>query len=99
MSILSIHSQVALGHLGNSGGVFSLQRLGLDVWPIATVALSNHPGHGRFRGRVVPAAEMGEVLEGLRERGVLGRCQALLTGYLGEAAQGAVVLDAIGYIR
>jgi pyridoxine kinase len=99
MSVLSIHSQVALGHVGNSGAAFALQRLGLDVWPIATVVLSNHPAHGRFRGRTIPPADMSELLHGLRERGTLNKCAAIVTGYLGDPGQGAVVLDAIAAVR
>ena len=50
MNILSIQSSVVFGHVGNSAARFALQRLGLDVWAVPTVLLSNHPGHGRFRG-------------------------------------------------
>jgi pyridoxine kinase len=99
MNVLSIHSSVVLGHVGNSGAQFALQRLGHEVWPIATVALSNHPAHGSYRGRVVPAAEMSELLRGLSDRGVLAGCDALLSGYLGDAAQGPVVLDAWAAVR
>jgi pyridoxine kinase len=99
MNVLSIHSSVVLGHVGNSGAQFALQRLGHEVWPIATVVLSNHPAHGSYRGRVVPAAEMSELIRGLGDRGVLAGCDALLTGYLGDTAQGSVVLDAWTAIR
>ena len=34
MNLLSIHSHVAYGHVGNSAAVFPLQRLGVEVWPI-----------------------------------------------------------------
>ncbi len=99
MSVLSIHSQVALGYVGNSGAVFALQRLGHEVWPIATVTLSNHPGHGKFRGRTTPVADILELLHGLRERGVLRSCQAVLTGYLGEVTQAPALLDAVAAVR
>jgi pyridoxine kinase len=94
MNVLSIHSSVVLGHVGNSGAQFALQRQGHEVWPIATVALSNHPAHGSHRGRVVPTAEISELVRGLTERGSLARCDAFLSGYLGDAAQGPAVLDA-----
>jgi pyridoxine kinase len=99
MNVLSIHSKVALGHVGNSAAVFVLQRLGHEVWPIDTVVLSNHPAHGGFRGRVTPATEIAALVRGLAERGVLGSCAAVLTGYLGAADQGPAVVAAVAAVR
>ena len=45
MNILSLQSHVAYGHVGNSAAVFALQRLGVEVWPVHTVQLSNHTGY------------------------------------------------------
>ena len=54
-AILSIQSEVAYGHVGNSAAVLPLQRLGFEVWPVNTVQLGHHPGYGRFHGyRVDP---------------------------------------------
>ena len=86
MNVLSIQSTVTYGRVGNRAAVFALERLGHDVWPIDTVAFSNHPAHDGFRGRVVPAAEIAALVEGLAARGVLGRCDAVLSGYLGDPA-------------
>src|SRR5215470_14028650 len=91
MNVLSIQSSVVYGRVGNRAAVPVLERLGHDVWPVDTVAFSNHPAHGGFRGRVVPAAEVAELLDGLAERGVLARCDAVLSGYLGDAGTAAVV--------
>ncbi len=99
MNVLSIHSSVALGHVGNSAAVFVLQRLGHEVWPIDTVVLSNHPAHGGCRGRVTPAAEIEDLVRGLGERGVLHDCAAILTGYLGAADQGPAVRAAVAAVR
>src|SRR5258708_7744834 len=99
MNILSIHSSVALGYVGNSGIGFVLRRLGHEVWPINTVVLSNHPAHGGFRGRVTPAAEIAELVRGLGERGALARCDAVLSGYLGAPEQGPAVLDTVSAVR
>jgi pyridoxine kinase len=99
VNVLSIQSTVAYGRVGNRAAVFALERLGYEVWPIDTVAFSNHPAHGGFRGRVVPAAEVTELVEGLAARGVLGRADAVLSGYLGDAATGPVVADAVRRVR
>jgi pyridoxine kinase len=99
VNILSIQSHVAYGHVGNSAAVFPLQRLGHDVWPIHTVAFSNHLGYPTWRGRVHVAAEAGEIVDGLDRLGVLKRCDAVLSGYLGDKGNGAVVLDAVARVR
>jgi pyridoxine kinase len=99
MNVLAISSSVVLGHVGNSGAAFTLQRLGHEAWPIDTVVLSNHPAHGGFRGRVTPAAEIADLVQGLGERGVLATCDAVLTGYLGVAEQGPAVLAAVAAVR
>jgi len=91
MAVLSIQSSVAYGHVGNAAAVFCLRRAGVDVWPVDTVAYSNHPGYGAYGGRVRGADEVAEVVDGLNAIGVLSRCRAVLTGYLGDAAAAAVL--------
>jgi len=99
VNVLSIQSSVVYGRVGNRAAVPVLERLGHDVWPLDTVAFSNHPAHGTFRGRIVPAAEVAALVEGLAARGVFDRCDAVLSGYLGEAATAAVVADAVARVR
>jgi pyridoxine kinase len=90
---------VVYGHVGNSAAVFLLQRLGFEVWPIHTVSFSNHPAYAGVRGRVVPAAEVRELLEGIAERGVLAGCAAVLSGYLGAPDTAEVVLEAVARVK
>jgi pyridoxine kinase len=97
--ILSIQSAVVYGHVGNSAAVFLLQRLGFEVWPLDTVVLSNHPAYPTVRGRVVPAAELRALLDGLDERGALARCDAVLSGYLGQPETAAVVAEAAARVK
>jgi pyridoxine kinase len=99
MNVLSIQSSVVYGRVGNRAAVPVLERLGHDVWPVDTVAFSNHPAHGAFRGRIVPAVELAALLDGLAARGVLGRCDAVLSGYLGDPATATVVADAVSRVR
>ncbi len=98
-TILSIQSSVAYGHVGNSSAVFPLQRLGVEVWPVNTVHFSNHTGYGRWRGPLLAAEDLREVVTGIEERGVLGRCDAVLSGYQGGEAVGEVVLDAVARVK
>jgi pyridoxine kinase len=99
MNLLSIQSHVAYGHVGNSAALFPLQRLGVEVWPIHTVQLSNHTGYGQWRGRVFDADMIRELVEGIGERGVLGACDGVLSGYLGSTEIGAAILDAVMMVR
>jgi pyridoxine kinase len=99
MNILSIQSSVAFGHVGNSAAVFPLQRLGHTVWPVNTVQFSNHTGYGQWRGPIFSANDVAAVITGIGERGVWPRCDAVLSGYMGDAAIGTVILDAVAEIR
>jgi pyridoxine kinase len=90
-----VQSSVAYGHVGNAGAVFCLRRSGFDVWPVDTVAFSNHPGYGRHAGRVRPATEVREIIEGLRSIGALDRCGGVLSGYIGSADTGRVIHQAV----
>jgi pyridoxine kinase len=99
LNILSIQSQVAYGHVGNAAAVFALQRLGHEVWPIPTVEFSNHPAHGGYGGRINGAGLISGLVEGLKERGFLAQCDAILSGYMGSVANGATSLLALEMVR
>jgi pyridoxine kinase len=99
MTILSIQSSVAYGHVGNSAAVFPLQRIGVEVWPVNTVHFSNHTGYGAWRGMVLPAETVADVIQGIEERGVLPECDGVLSGYMGDASLGNVILDAFRRVK
>ena len=99
MNLLSIQSHVAYGHVGNSAAVFPLQRLGVEVWPIDTVQFSNHTGYGKWQGRVFDAGLIRDMVGGIEQRGVLGECDGVLSGYMGGADIGAAILDAVATVR
>ena len=99
MMALTITSHVAFGHVGAQAMRLPLERLGIEVCHIPTVLFSNHPGHGGFRGRSLPAADLRELVAGLGERGFLARCDALHVGYLGDAAQAEAAAEAWDRLR
>jgi len=99
VKILSVQSSVAYGHVGNSAAVFPLQRLGHEVWPVLTVHFSNHTGYGAWRGPLLDPADVAEVIAGIGDRGVLGQADAVLSGYQGDPAMGAVILDAVATVK
>ena len=99
MKVLSIQSSVAYGHVGNSAAVFPLQRLGVEVWPVYTVHFSNHTGYGAWRGPLLAADDVRDVVTGIEERGVLGQVDAVLSGYQGGEDIGDVILDAVARVK
>jgi pyridoxine kinase len=90
---------VAYGHVGNSAAVFPLQRMGFEVWPVNTVHFSNHTGYGQWRGTVLPAGDVAGVVRGIEDRGVLPGCDAVLSGYMGEASLGEVIVGAAARVK
>ena len=99
MNILSIQSHVAYGHVGNASAVFPMQRLGVEVWPIHTVQFSNHTGYGSWKGRVFDGPAIEELVDGIAERGVLPRCDGVLSGYMGSADIGNAILSTVARVR
>ncbi|KQT09830.1 pyridoxamine kinase [Methylobacterium sp. Leaf399] len=99
MNILSIQSHVAYGHVGNASAVFPMQRLGVEVWPIHTVQFSNHTGYGAWRGNVFDGPSIEDLVAGIAERGVLGTCDGVLSGYMGSADIGTAIVRAVAAVR
>jgi pyridoxine kinase len=99
MNLLSIQSHVAYGYVGNASAVFPLQRLGAEVWPVHTVQFSNHTGYGAWRGQVFGADLVRDVVTGIEERGVLPKCDGVLSGYMGDAAIGEAIVGAAAKVK
>jgi pyridoxine kinase len=99
MNILSIQSWVAYGHVGNASAVFPLQRLGAQVWSIHTVQFSNHTGYGHWTGQVYTGEAVRELVDGIAARDVLRHCDAVLSGYMGDAGIGEAILHAVSRVR
>jgi pyridoxine kinase len=73
--------------------------MGVEVWPVHTVQFSNHTGYGSWKGRVFDAGMIGEVVAGIEQRGVLGECDGVLSGYMGSAEIGMAILEALVNVR
>ena len=99
MNILSIQSWVAYGHVGNASAVFPLQRLGANVWSIHTVQFSNHTGYGHWTGQVYSGDAVRDLVDGVAARDVLRNCDAVLSGYMGDAGIGEAILHAVSRAR
>ncbi|GKQ49169.1 pyridoxal kinase PdxY [Bradyrhizobium sp. Ce-3] len=85
MTVISIQSQVAWGHVGNSAASFPIQLHGIDVVAVPTTLLSNRPGYPTIRGRVLDVQLVADLLRGIEERGAVAAAQMILSGYLGSA--------------
>jgi len=99
MTVISIQSQVAYGHVGNSAAVFPMQMHGIDVIAVPTTLLSNRPGYKTVRGRVLEAQLVADLLQGVEERGALDTCNMILSGYLGSLEITTVVADFVARAR
>ncbi len=99
MNILSIQSWVAYGHVGNAAAAFPLQRLGAEVWAVNTVQFSNHTGYGAWTGSVFTGEQVAALIDGIAARGALPRCDAVLSGYMGDCGIGTAILDAVARVR
>ncbi|WP_407146517.1 pyridoxal kinase PdxY [Bradyrhizobium sp. ORS 86] len=93
MTVISIQSQVAWGHVGNSAAAFPIQLHGIDVIAVPTTLLSNRPGYPTIRGRVLDVQLVADLLRGIEERGAIDGAQMILSGYLGSSDIGQEVAD------
>lgn len=98
-AILSIQSSVAYGHAGNSAATFPLMRLGVEVWPVLTVHFSNHTGYESWAGPMLSPDDVAAVVHGIDARGVLARCDAVLSGYQGAPEMGRTILGAVHLVK
>ncbi len=88
-AIVSLQSDVAFGYVGNAVARPALQALGREVWPLASLRLSNHKGYGAWHA-MGPALDVEAALASLNSH-LDWRNTALLSGYLAEAEQGAAL--------
>lgn len=98
MDVLTIQSHVARGHVGLNAATLPLQLLGFEVDAIPTAVFSNHLGRADFTGRALDPEWVRDLVDGVAARG-LGRCRALLTGFIGDEALGETALHALDRLR
>jgi pyridoxine kinase len=98
-AVLSIQSRVVYGHVGNAAAVLALATLGIDAWPLDTVTLSSHLGYPEARGDRHGPERLAPLLDGLDAIGALAECGAVMSGYIGAAANAAIVVDAVARVK
>lgn len=97
--VISIQSQVAYGHVGNSAAATPMRACGVEVVEVPTTILSNHPHYPTMRGRILDADLVADVLAGLLERGLGARTAVILSGFLGRAETASAVADFVRQVR
>ncbi len=91
--IISVQSRVSWGYVGNAVAVPVCQAFGVHAWPVDTVRLAHHPGHGAVDAAVTDAGELSATLRATLRLTPPG--SPVLMGYLGAAEQGEAVLETI----
>src|SRR5699024_6434831 len=71
--------------------VLPMQVMGVDVVPVPTVLLSNNPHYPTLHGDALEAKLVSDLLQGVVEREVPQRAQAIVSGYLGRAEIASVI--------
>ena len=99
MAVLTIQSHVVAGHVGNSAAVFCLERSGIETWRLNTLQFSNHTAAVGWTGEVFSIEHLRNVLAGLEKVSGFANCDAVLSGYLGAAELGDVVLETVEKVR
>ncbi|AXE38885.1 pyridoxal kinase [Acidipropionibacterium virtanenii] len=97
-TVLSIQSHVTVGAVGNSAAVFALQRMGVETWALPTVVLSNDNARPHVAGPSLSPAELRSIVDAMAGNDVLGRVDALLSGYL-TGDTGPVILETAARLR
>ncbi|MBS9438525.1 pyridoxal kinase PdxY [Photorhabdus noenieputensis] len=98
-NILSIQSHVVFGHAGNSAAEFPMRRMGVNVWPLNTVQFSNHTQYAQWKGCVMPANHLTEIVQGIEEIDQLKFCDVVLSGYIGSPEQGSHIIDIVKRVK
>lgn len=93
MDIISVQSRVTWGFVGNAAAIPVLQALGVNGWPIDTVRLSHHPGHGASARFQTGAEELIALFDGTLARSK--KPVAVMMGYLGSSGQGHAIVERI----
>ena len=89
--VLSIHSTVTIGLVGNSVVGPVLTALGLQPLLVHTVMLAAHPGYGRRIGGAVPDPIVEDILTGLNKITDIDGIGGVVSGYLGSVSQTAAI--------
>lgn len=98
-SILVISSHVMTGAVGVRAAGFALERQGHPVWEVPTIILPWHPGHGPSTRQDMDPARFAQSLEDIANHPEAAKLGAVMTGYIGSAAQIAPIRSLIEKLK
>ena len=98
-AVIVVSSHVVRGSVGNRAAVFALETLGFPVWAVPTLTLAWHPGHGPSTRIVPPPDAFAALVSDLENSPWLGEVTAVLSGYLGDAAQVSAVASLVRTLK
>lgn len=98
-AVIVISSHVIRGSVGNRAVVFALETLGYPVWALPTVILPWHPGHGPATRVTLAAEEFDSLIDDIIRAPWIGEVRAVLSGYLGSAAQAGSIARLVEALR
>ncbi len=99
VAILSISSQVARGYVGNTAALAALHILGVEVWTIPTILLSNHKAHEYCFGTESTSEQIQRQFDALRNNGWIGEIDAVLTGYMASPEQARICAEIVACVK
>lgn len=99
LDVVSVQSQVIYGRVGNNVAMPTLAALGLTAAAVPTVLLSNTPHYASLHGGAIPIDWFAGQLDDLVRRGALAQLRAVVSGYLGNAAQAAALAGWLRQLR
>lgn len=97
--ILVVNSQVVRGAVGGRIASFALERIGHRVWFLPTVLLPWHPGQGRGERHVADDVTFAALVDDLIGADTLSGIGAVVSGYLGSAAQAGNIARLVTTVR
>lgn len=87
IDIVSIHSQVVYGSVGNNVAIPTFMNLNLTAVSVPTVLFSNIPNYPSINGGVIPSEWFSGYLRDLNAREAMEHVKAIQVGHLGSSAQ------------
>jgi pyridoxine kinase len=69
------------------------------VWPVNTVQFSCNSGIPGWTGTVFPESHIADIVTGLAGIGIFPSCDAVLSGYMGDAGTGKAILEAVDAVK
>ncbi|OEE33283.1 pyridoxal kinase [Vibrio genomosp. F10 str. ZF-129] len=98
--IMSIQSHFVFSHSGNNSAVFSMQRMGAEVWPLHIGQYAHHTHCvPEMVGHHYGASDITELVAGLDNIGQLDRCAAVVSGNICTVEQSNAIANVVSLVK